>query len=210
MTDETALSVLQGVSRALLGVRGRYVNELTARVIENDPDWQEPECSRRHVTLLWRDLQRSVTAEIGSALVRRVDDWTGDFAPRVVESESDDFEPSPDDDPYGFPPLAAAHHREAKWDFAPQEDSGVWLGWFEPEAASGDEESMHVSGLLSGFIVVNDGDLAFAHVVKRRRRARVASRLVAYAVEHHGLTRAGGPFTEEGKALATALNLDLA
>lgn len=207
MTNESALSVLKDLTQHLLDAGGLYVEEVTARVVLHDPEWQEPECTRRHVALLWRDLQRSVTAEIGSALTRRMPEWNSDWQPRIVTAQLDEFEDYLDDQPTGWRPLADAHRREAGWDSAPQPESGIWVGWWEPEAAIESQGTAIVHGLLSGFIVVQDGDLRFAHVVRRRRRQGIASRLVTHAVEHHGLTGASGPFTPDGEALAISLNL---
>lgn len=109
------------------------------RPSRTDPYWDTPEKTRRHVAMLWGDLQRAVTAEVGSALVRQVTDWTiDDFTPRIVVGEPRDFDAaSPDDEPYGWLPLAVAHCREAGWDFSPKEESGTWIGWFEPGGCMG-------------------------------------------------------------------------
>jgi hypothetical protein len=182
-----------------------------AQIVAEDPGWDTPEKTRRHIAILWSDLQRAVTAEVGSALVRQVTDWTiDDFTPRIVVGVPDDFDAlCPDDQLYGWLPLAAAHCREAGWDFSPKENSGTWIGWFEPEVAWGIEgANAQVRGVLSAFVVVRDGRLEFAHVVRRRRRARIATRLVDFAVEHHGLAAVGGPLTEDGAALVAALRRD--
>jgi len=64
------------------------------------------------------------------------------------------------------------------------------------------------AGVLAAFIVVEDGNLEIAHVVKRRRRTRIASKLVAYAMENHGLTSAHGQRTYDGAALLGTLSFD--
>ena len=102
MANESALSVLKGLTQLLLDADGLYVEEGTARIVLGDLEWQEPECTRRHVALLWRDLQRSVTAEIGSALTRRVPGWNSDWQPRVVAAQPDEFEDYLDDQPTGW------------------------------------------------------------------------------------------------------------
>lgn len=61
---------------------------------------------------------------------------------------------------------------------------------------------------MSAFIVVRDGTLEFAHVVRRRRRAGIATRLVEFAVQHHGLTAVSGILTDDGEALVAALRRD--
>lgn len=135
-TGDTAISELKRVVDLLLTLRKAYANDFTAQTVADDPYWDTPEKTRRHVAMLWGDLQRAVTAEVGSALVRQVTDWTiDDFTPRIVVGEPRDFDAaSPDDEPYGWLPLDVAHCREAGWDFSPKEDSGTWIGWFEPEA----------------------------------------------------------------------------
>jgi hypothetical protein len=159
---DTALSELKRVVDLLLTLRKADANDVTAQTVADDPGWDTPEKTRRHVAILWGDLQRAVTAEVGSALVRQVTDWTiDDFTPRIVVGEPGDFDAEcPDDEPYGWLPLAVAHCREAGWDFSPMENSGTWIGWFEPEAAWGIEGSFHVRGVLSAFIVVRDGRLS--------------------------------------------------
>lgn len=212
--DPSALDVLQDITDVLL-TRGRpYVSDSTAAVVKNDPGWLERECTRRHVSLLWRGLQRAVTNEIGSGLGRYVDDWDDDapdpWAPRIVIAEPDEFVDYEDDAPWGWRPLADAHKREAGWDFAPQPESGVWLGSWEPERVTGTEQPRHVTGTLTGFVVVGrDGDLRFVHVVRSRRGAGTARRLVEHAIAHHGLGFARGPFTEDGEAFVAAVGLPL-
>ncbi|QXC61628.1 hypothetical protein KSP35_01910 [Aquihabitans sp. G128] len=61
-----------------------------------------------------------------------------------------------------------------------------------------------MTGLLSAFIVVSNGNLEFAHTVKRRRRTGIASRLVEHAAAHHDLKFARGPRTHDGDAFARA------
>ena len=110
------------------------------------------------------------------------------------------------DDPYGWLPLSTAHCREARWDFSPKEQAGTWIGWFEPEAAWTSEDSnTQVRGALRAFIVVREGTLEFAHVVRSRRRAGIATALVKHAVEHYGLVRVSGVLTADGEALVAAL-----
>jgi hypothetical protein len=208
---DTALSELKRVVDLLLTLRGADADDVIAQIVADDPDWDTPEKTRRHVAMLWGDLQRAVTAEVGSALVRQVTDWTvDDFTPRIVVGEPDDFDAEcPDDEPYGWLPLALAHRREAGWDFPPEANSGTWIGWFEPEAAWAIEgANAHVCGVLSAFIVVIDGTLEFAHVVRRRRRTGIATRLVEFAVQHHGMTAVSGILSGDGEALVAALRRD--
>jgi GNAT superfamily N-acetyltransferase len=205
---ETALSQLKRVVDVLRTFRGADASDVTSQIVADDPDWDTPEKTRRHVAMLWSDLQRAVTAEIGSTLVRQVTDWIiDDFTPRIVVGEPHDFDDEcPDDEPHGWLPLAVAHRREAGWDFSPKEDSGKWIGWFEPEAAWAIEgASTQVVGMLTAFIVVRDGTLEFAHVVHRRRRAGIATRLIEFAVQHHGLTDVSGILSDDGKALVAEL-----
>lgn len=206
-----ALSELKRVVDLLLRLRSSEANDVVAQIVAEDPDWDTREKTRRHVAMLWGDLQRAVTAEVGSALARQVTDWTiDDFTSRIVIGEPDDFDADcPDDEPYGWLPLAVAHCREAGWDFSPKEDSGTWIGWFEPEVAWAIEgTNAHVRGVLSAFIVVRDGTLEFAHVVRRRRRAGIATRLVEFAVRNHGLTAVSGILSNDGQALVSALRRD--
>lgn len=208
---DTALSDLQRVADLLLDLRGDDANGSTAQIVAEDPDWHVPGKARHQVATLWGDLQRAVTAEVGTALVRQVTDWTSDdFAPRIVVGEPGDFDAEcTDDEPYGWLPLSAAHCREARWDFSPNEDSGTWIGWFEPETALVTQApDAQVFGVLSAFIVVSDGALEFAHVVRRRRRTGIATRLIEFAVEHHGLTAVNGPLSHDGRALVAALHQD--
>ena len=125
-TGDTALSELKRVVDLLLTLRRADANGFTAQTVADDPCWDTPEKTRRHVAMLWGDLQRAVTAEVGSALVRQVTDWTiDDFTPRIVVGEPRDFDAaSPDDEPYGWLPLAVAHCREAGWDFSRRRTPG--------------------------------------------------------------------------------------
>lgn len=205
---ETALSELSQVVDLLLRLRGADANDVIAQIVAEDPDWETPERTRRHIAMLWGDLQRAVTAEVGSALVRQVTDWTvDDFTPRIVVGDPGDFDDEcPEDQPHGWLPLARAHAREAGWDFSPKANSGTWIGWFEPEMAWGiDGANAYVSGVLSAFIVVRSGTLEFAHVVRRRRRTGIATRLVEFGVQHHGLTAVSELLTDDGSALVATL-----
>lgn len=207
--DETAVSVLMKAAGEMMASRGFHVSREIAEEIERDPDWNDPAGTRHHIARLWSDLNRSVTAEVGSGLTRDVEDWTeGDWAPRIITAEPDEFEQSPDDDPYGWLPLGRVHQREAGWDFSPRRESGTWIGCWEPSSAWGSADGIHhVYGVITGFVIVTDGNLAFAHVVRGRRRKGIASKLVAEAVEHHNLTRVSGPLTPDGAALVSTLSL---
>ena len=201
-----ALEDLKALTAAMIE-RGLGANG-TAAVIVEDHDWTNMECTRRHVALLWKELNEAVTAETGSALARKLDTWDGTWAPQIVAGEPDDFEePWPADEPYGWLPLARAHKREAGWDFPPSEGSGTWIGWWQPQTVWESDGKYNAMGLLSAFIIVKDGDLKFAHTAERARRTGIASKLVEHAAAHHGLTFARGPFTDDGEAFAQARGL---
>lgn len=180
----------------------------TGAVILDDPDWGNMECTRRHVALLWKELNEAVTAETGSALARELDTWDGTWSPQIVTGQPDDFDERwPADEPYGWLPLARAHKREAGWDFPPSEESGTWIGWWQPQTVWESEGKYNATGLLSAFVIVKGGDLKFAHTAERARRSGIASRLVEYAAAHYGLTVASGPFTVDGEAFVQARGL---
>lgn len=204
--EGSPLEILRELTGAMLerGVGGRGL----ASVVRDDPGWDNMECTRRHVALMWQELNEAVTAETGAALTRRLTDWDETWNPIIVVGEPDDFDEKwPADEPYGWLPLGKAHKREAGWDFPPSEESGTWIGWWEPQTAWGTEGGHNVTGLLSAFIIVKNGDLKFAHTVTRRRRTGIASKLVAHAAANHGLAVARGPFTPDGEAFARATDL---
>ena len=179
-----------------------------AGVVRGDPEWTDMECTRRHVALMWTELNEAVTAEVGSALTRSLPSWDESCAPQIVVGEPEDFEEVYQaDQPYGWSPLAKAHRREALWDFPPTQESGTWIGWWEPENGWPSEKGSTVTGVISAFIVVADADLKFAHTVMRRRRRGIASKLVEYATSHHGLEVARGPFTPDGEAFSRSRGL---
>jgi len=87
----SALTVLKTITTTVLEVP-EYLNPGTASVVEGDRNWERPECTRRHIAMLWVDLQRAFTAEVGSALVREVTDWSeDDWTPRIIVAEPDEF-----------------------------------------------------------------------------------------------------------------------
>jgi hypothetical protein len=112
--EGSPLEILQELSGAMLerGVGGRGL----ASVVRDDPGWDNMECTRRHVALMWQELNEAVTAESGAALTRRLTDWDETWNPIIVVGEPDDFaEKWPADEPYGWLPLGKAHKREAGW-----------------------------------------------------------------------------------------------
>lgn len=200
-----ALDDLRAVSGVMLDAAGEGGN---ASVVRDDPDWRNLECTRRHTALMWKDLNEAVTAETGSALSRELSDWDETWNPIIVTSEPDDFvEDWAPDSPWGWLPLAQAHRRETGWSGGPLEESGTWIGWLEPQTAWNCEAGHNLIGVLPAFIVVTEGGLRFAHTVTGRRREGLARRLVEYAVAHHGVTTAFGPFTGDGDALSRSLGL---
>ena len=208
---DSALSALRRVTLELIHASAGHVDEFAVGWAAEDAGWAAPAYKRRAVTRLWEQLQESVTAEIGSCLRRELDDWSHNFdEPLIVTARPNEFDPDYEiDNPYGWVPLARAHQREARWDFAPQREAGEWIGWWEPEDAQEvGEGAFSVSGALTAFIVVRDGNLEFAHVVKRRRRSGVATKLVTFAMEHHRLTRSDSFVTADGSALLAALRRD--
>lgn len=73
--SEEALRTLQVLANEMM--QRRIGAEGLAGVVQDDPDWADLECTRRHVALMWVELNESVTAEVGSALVRRLPTGTG-------------------------------------------------------------------------------------------------------------------------------------
>lgn len=185
---------------------------LLAEIVEQDPAWLNPECTRRHISLLFAGLCERVTAAIGSPLNRRLDSWDGDWSPRIVtatwDEQPDEFPEPHDGDHYGWLPLAAAHRREARWDFRASPEDGTWLGWWEVEAVWECEDYHFVTGTLTGYALIEDGSLVYTHVVTTRRRQGIATRLIEHAKHHYGLTTARGPFTADGAALVAATGLE--
>lgn len=202
----SALDVANAIADLLVDRVGEYSDQTsTAAVIRSEPDrWALPEMTVRHLGLLWDELQSGLVAELGAPLTRReaLRD-PADFVGRVVIAEPDEFDVAAPHD--GWYALARAHRKEAGWDFTPDYDSGLWLGWWEPEQGFGEI----ATGMLVGFVILDrdSGDLVFAHVAKGHRRSGIGSRLVAHAREHHGLRSARGPFTNDGRAFAAAAGL---
>jgi hypothetical protein len=77
-----------------------------------------------------------------------------------------------------------------------------------PERVTIDGDDEVVRGTLTGFIIVDDGELVVAHTVGHRRRQEIARELVKYAQYHHGLRSARGPFTDDGRAFTEGLYLE--
>lgn len=107
---------------------------------------------------------------------------------------------------------ARAYRRAAGWDTAPGE-GGFWLLMLAPDSHSGEgeDERVHYSGNLVGFVIVHDRDEdgiyeSVAHIwtASSWRRRKVAQRLLAEAQKRFSIVEVEGPYTEDGSAFLKA------